>query len=149
MRTVSFQYMSAGGVSYSANPTTGNMTEIFICANYGHNSTVTAGVVEPDEFTVDKMTMKIKNKHLGQKQYVHMRAPEPVAPEATVVGGYERCSLAEKHQREYCMSDAEILEVARVTAVIEERFGYAVDVEWMFAEGGKLYVSQARPIPGL
>lgn len=148
MRTVEFQYMSAGGVSYSANPITGDRTEVVISANYGHNSTVTGGDVEPDQFTVDRDSMEIKDRHLGQKQYVHITitATASVTPEATIVGAYERCALAEKHRQEYCLSDEEIREVTRLTLRISELFGYPVDVEWMFADDGKLYVLQSSPI---
>src|SRR5205085_164201 len=55
------------GVGFSLNPVTNNYDEAVITANWGLGESVVKGITTPDTFTVNKNTLKITGKQLGDK----------------------------------------------------------------------------------
>jgi len=105
---------------------------------------VVQGAVNPDEFYVFKPTLKqgkppILRRSLGAKQQrmVYSDAPgERVKVEETPAD----------LRRRFCISDADVEELARQALTIEQHYGRPMDIEWA-KDGitGKLYIVQARP----
>ncbi|MEM2463772.1 MAG: PEP/pyruvate-binding domain-containing protein, partial [Candidatus Bathyarchaeia archaeon] len=54
----------AAGVMFSINPVTGDPNHIVIEGNFGLGESVVSGAVTPDEYIVDKRTMKIVEKRI-------------------------------------------------------------------------------------
>ncbi len=63
----------AAGVMFTINPVTGDPNEIVIEGNYGLGETVVSGVVNPDDFVIDKEAMKIKERKLARKTIKYVR----------------------------------------------------------------------------
>lgn len=55
------------GVIFTANPITNNLSEIMIESGFGLGELVVGGMITPDNFIVDKKTLKIKNKTIQGK----------------------------------------------------------------------------------
>jgi pyruvate,water dikinase len=55
------------GVIFTINPVTGDPNQIVIEGNYGLGESVVSGAVTPDDFIVDKVTLKIIEKRIAKK----------------------------------------------------------------------------------
>lgn len=55
------------GVTFTANPITNNLNEIMIESGFGLGELVVGGMITPDNFIVNKKTLKIKNKTIQNK----------------------------------------------------------------------------------
>jgi pyruvate,water dikinase len=55
------------GVIFTLNPVTGDTSQIVIEGNYGLGEAVVSGSVTPDDFVVDKSSMKITERRLAKK----------------------------------------------------------------------------------
>ncbi len=62
----------AAGVMFTINPVTGNRDEIVIEGNFGLGETVVSGIVNPDDFVIDKLNNTNQRKtHLSQNNQVY------------------------------------------------------------------------------
>lgn len=55
------------GVTFTANPITNNLNEIMIESGFGLGESLVGGMITPDNFIVDKKTLKIKSKTIQDK----------------------------------------------------------------------------------
>lgn len=122
------------GVGFSLNPLTNDHDEAVIAANWGLGSSVVDGQVSPDHFVVDKVDRQVLDATVGAKQTSVWLDPDKGIVERTAYRS-DDCSLA----------DAQVLELTGMICRIEELYALPVDIEWAYA-GGKLHVTQARPI---
>lgn len=60
-------YSQVSGVTFTANPITNDLSEIMIESVLGLGKFVVGGQVTPDNFIIDKRTLKIKNKTIQDK----------------------------------------------------------------------------------
>ncbi len=136
--------VGSSGVLFTLDTESGFRDVVFVTASYGLGENVVQGAVNPDEFYVYKPTLRagkpaILRRTLGAKQIrmVYSDTPgERVRNEDTP---------AELRNR-FCVSDADVEELARQSLVIEQHYGRPMDIEWA-KDGitGKLYIVQARP----
>ena len=139
---------ATSGVMFSIDTETGFQNAALITAAYGLGENVVQGAVNPDEYLVFKPTLRegfssIINKRLGTK-----------AVQMVYDGGKstKNIPVPEGKQRQFALSDDEILQLAQWAVIIEDHYsqvqgGYTpMDIEW--AKDGKndtLYIVQARP----
>ncbi|HEX7113079.1 MAG TPA: phosphoenolpyruvate synthase, partial [Mizugakiibacter sp.] len=136
--------IGASGVLFTLDTESGFRDVVFVTASYGLGEMVVQGAVNPDEFYVYKPTLKagkpaILRRQIGAKQLqmVYSKKPgERVAVEET--------PLADRHR--FCISDADVHELARQSLIIEQHYGRPMDIEWAKdGRTGKVYIVQARP----
>ena len=131
----------AAGVMFTINPVTGDRSEIVIEGNYGLGETVVSGAVNPDDFVVDKDSLKIKSRRIVKKTLQYIRDP---ATGKTVHSGV----LLDK-QNEPCVSDEEVLKLTELAKLIEAHYGKAMDIEWAIDRDlsypKSVFIVQARP----
>jgi pyruvate,water dikinase len=122
------------GVGFSLNPVTNNYDEVVLTSNWGLGETVVGGLVSPDSLTVDKLTLKVKENKIGNKEF------------SLCLGGDGEVRK-EWHYRsnERTLSDAQAAGVTKLVSRVEGLYGKPMDIEWAIA-GNKLYLLQARPI---
>ncbi|MGB5625485.1 MAG: phosphoenolpyruvate synthase [Woeseiaceae bacterium] len=138
--------IGSAGVLFTLDTETGFRDAVFITASYGLGETVVQGAVNPDEFYVYKPALKagkhpILRKNLGSKaiKMIYSEDPTPGKTVATVDVDETDC-LA------FSISDADVIELAKMAVTIEEHYGRPMDVEWgKDGNDGKLYILQARP----
>jgi len=143
--------LASSGVIFSIDTESGFKEAILITAAYGLGETVVQGTVNPDEFFVFKPTLKqghrpIVQKKLGTKELKMVYAGGK-GGEAT-----ETVSVPIEERRKFCLSEDEILKLARWTTIIEDHYsqeaGYfkPMDIEWgKDGRTGELFILQARP----
>jgi pyruvate, water dikinase len=131
----------AAGVAMTLDPVTGDRTRIVIDASWGLGETVVSGTVTPDNFTVEKVLEQIVARKISDK---HMElVGDPVAGAAV-----EREVPADRRQVA-CLTDAQVLAVARLAKQLEKQNKCPQDVEWAFdadlPDGENLLALQSRP----
>jgi pyruvate,water dikinase len=104
------------------------------------------GAVNPDEFYVFKPALEnghhpILRKNIGSKAIKMVYSKDPT-PGKTV----DTVDVEDAESRSFCISDDEVIELARMAVTIEKHYGRAMDIEWgKDGNDGKLYILQARP----
>jgi pyruvate,water dikinase len=134
---------ACAGVMFSIDTDSGFRDVVYITAAYGLGENVVQGIVDPDQFYVFKPTLKkgfrpIVEKKLGpkDKRLVYMRHGS----------GAEQKEVKVEEQRQFALTDDEILILARWACIIEEHYGVPMDIEWAKdGPSGELFVVQARP----
>jgi len=131
----------AAGVMFTINPVTGDQDEIVIEGNYGLGETVVSGIVNPDDFVVDKNTLAIRSRRIAKKTLQYLRDPK--------TGKTIHANVSEDLQKEPCINEEEILKLAELAKLIEKHYGKAMDIEWAI-DGDlsfpkNMFVVQARP----
>ncbi|MFW9854529.1 MAG: phosphoenolpyruvate synthase [Candidatus Thorarchaeota archaeon] len=141
--------VGSSGVTFTLDTESGFRDVVFITGSYGLGEPVVQGTVNPDEFYVFKPTLKegkkpIIGKKLGTKEQMMIYSPNPQRPTKLV-------DTTESMRNSYCLSDDEILQLAKWAMVIEDHYGKPMDIEWakdgdgLFSGSGDLFIVQARP----
>jgi pyruvate,water dikinase len=130
---------AVAGVLFTANPVTGRRHEAVIDASPGLGEAVVSGAVNPDHFVVDTAREAILDRRLGDKHMAIRSLPG---------GGTEHVEL-ESGSESACVSDEQLIALARLGHQAEQHFGSPQDTEWAIDAAGKLWLTQARPITTL
>jgi pyruvate,water dikinase len=134
----------AAGVLFTLDTESGFRDVVFITASWGLGENVVQGAVNPDEFYVYKPTLRegrpaILRRQLGSKaiKMVFSDAPgERVRNE----------DVPPADRRRFCITDADVHELAKQALVIEQHYGRPMDIEWgKDGVTGRIYILQARP----
>jgi pyruvate, water dikinase len=129
------------GVMFTINPVTGNRDEIVIEGNYGLGETVVSGVVNPDDFVVDKATTSIKERRIARKTVEYIRDPK--------TGKTIHLEVPAEKQKITCIEDRELLALAELAKRIEKHYGKPMDIEWAIDQDlsypQNMFIVQARP----
>jgi pyruvate,water dikinase len=128
----------SAGVMFTLNPVNGDRSKVVIESTWGLGEPLVAGTVDPDRFTVDKVTLQVLGREIGAKQIEHR--PDPARREVVVE------EVDQERRAAASLSDDEALELARLGKTIERSFGRPMDIEWAVdADDGRILVLQARP----
>ena len=128
------------GILFTANPATGERSEMIINASFGLGEAVVGGQVTPDTYTVDRETMAAKDTIIGAKEQKIVADGDQ---------GTKLEDIAEEERDQSSLSDDDIKELVTLALKAEAHFdGVPQDIEWAYS-GGKLYMLQSRPITNL
>ena len=128
------------GIAFTANPVTGERSEMIVNCSFGLGEAVVSGRVTPDTYVVDRLSLTAKETLIGAKELMIV-ADGDAGTRMVDVDAAEReiASLPEESLRE----------LAALAIRVEEIFGgVPQDLEWAVASG-KLWLLQARPITKL
>ncbi len=137
--------LGASGVMFTLDTDSGFRDAVFITASWGLGETVVQGAVNPDEFYLYKPALRagrraVLRRNLGAKA-IKMVYGEP--------GAAERVRTVEVPAAErdrFCLTDGDLVELARQALVIEDHYGRPMDIEWgKDGTTGELFILQARP----
>jgi pyruvate,water dikinase len=110
----------ASGITFTVDPVTGDDSKIILEANWGLGEGVVSGAESVDGFVVEKANLEITKRHLGRKTKCVVNTED----------GADWADVPEKMQGTPCVSDDEILEIARVARSVEKTLGCPQDMEW-------------------
>ncbi len=127
----------AAGVLFTANPLSGLRTEMVIDATLGLGEALVAGLVEPDQYTIDTTGRQIIRKTMGAKA---------LAIRGQASGGTVR--VTEQAATRQALPDEAILTLAELGQRVLKLYGTPQDIEWAWA-GGQLFLLQSRAITSL
>ena len=130
-------FSKASGVMFSINVGNGDDKEIIIDSIWGLGEYLVQGTVTPDDFIVDKDTLKILSKDITTKNIALKRLPN---------GGVEEQVVSEKQANAPSLTDEQVIELAGYAKAIEKHYGCYMDMEFALDEKtDKLWLVQARP----
>ena len=126
------------GVMFTADPMSGDRSHVVIEAARGLGELVVSGAVEPDTYVVAKEGPRLLETHVGfQTQELR----------ASVEGDDQLLAVADPGTAPV-LTDAEVLDLARLALVAERHYGEPQDMEWAIADG-TIAIVQSRPITTL
>ena len=132
------------GVMFTANPVSGERTELTIDANPGLGEAVVGGLVTPDHFVLNKRSRQIKEQRIGRRE---------VIIRAKTGGGTEQISSTQETTNIAALPVQAISKLSQLGIEIERHFGVPQDIEWAWisdnTKAGKFYILQSRPITAL
>ncbi|MDP1647275.1 MAG: phosphoenolpyruvate synthase [Rubrivivax sp.] len=132
---------ASAGVMFTLDTESGFRDAVFITAAYGLGETVVQGSVNPDEFYVHKPMLAqgfpaVVRRELGEKAIRMVWRDGATLIEDTPL----------ELRRQFSLTDADVLELARQAVTIENHYGRPMDIEWAKdGETGELFIVQARP----
>jgi pyruvate,water dikinase len=134
----------ASGVLFTLDTESGFRDVVFVTAAWGLGENVVQGAVNPDEFYVHKPTLRagrpaILRRQLGSKAIRMVFSDRP--------GERVRNEdVPANDRRRFCITDADVQELAKQALVIEDHYGRPMDIEWgKDGVTGRIYILQARP----
>jgi pyruvate,water dikinase len=130
------------GVMFTVEPVTSDASKITIEAVYGLGEGIVSGELSPDLYIVNKESLEVLS--MAPVPQTRMIARTPGSD-----GSYEGANdwlpvPAELSQRQK-LTEAQIRELAGIGRSVEQHYGHYQDIEWAY-EGGKFYLTQARPV---
>jgi pyruvate,water dikinase len=127
------------GICFTADANTGDKSKITIEANWGLGESVVGGMVVPDRWTLDKGSLEVLEKRLGEKR-TQMAFGESGVREEEVPP--DRRSI-------FCLSDEEATRIGQLARIVESHFGIPQDLEWAIDSNSPLLENvlllQTRP----
>ncbi|MBY8984203.1 MAG: phosphoenolpyruvate synthase [Candidatus Lokiarchaeota archaeon] len=134
--------VKASGVMFTEDPDSGNPNVISIRGTWGLGELIVQGVEKGDEFIVfkhDPKGLRIIRRELVNKEKMMVFS-----------GGTENIGtiiipVPENKQKEYCLTENEVLDLAEYAQKIRTHYGRRMDIEWAVGNNGKVYIVQARP----
>lgn len=129
-------FSKAAGVMFTVNVATGDDSKIMIEGSWGLGEYIVSGTVTPDNYVVDKESMRIVRKNVIKKPIELVRLPN---------GGTEQRKVPEERAEQPALTDEQILELAGYAKEIEKHYGCYMDMEWSLDQNDKLWLVQARP----
>jgi pyruvate, water dikinase len=131
----------AAGVMFTLNPTNGDRSKVAMDASWGLGESVVSGVVTPDNYLVDKVTLTIIRRTASAKLIEY--EPDPESGRVVI-----RDVPAERQTR-LCLSDEEVITLAELGKRIEQHYGVPQDIEWAIDRDlrfpDNVVVLQSRP----
>ncbi len=128
------------GILFTANPATGERSEMIINSSFGLGEAVVGGQVTPDTFVVDRETMAVSETIIGAKEQKIVSDGDQ---------GTRLEDIAESDRDQPSLSDDAIKELVILAKKAEAHFkDVPQDIEWAYSDG-KLYMLQSRPITNL
>lgn len=113
-------HAQAAGVCFTADPNSGDMSKIKIEANWGLGESVVGGIVAPDSWALDKETLRVIDKTLGQKK------TQIIFQQSGVI----EAEVPPDKRYDFCLSDEEAREIGKLAKLLELHFGMPQDLEW-------------------
>jgi len=114
----------SAGICFTADPNTGDDSVVIIEGNWGLGESVVSGAATPDRFTVLKKNLEIKGKTICKKlQKVSFSENGTIEEE-----------IKHKEQEIPCLTDEEVIELARSAISLEKQLGVPQDMEWAVDE---------------
>ena len=128
------------GILFTANPATGERTEMIVNASFGLGEAVVGGQVTPDTFVVDRESKNVKETMIGPKEQMIVSDGEQGTKLTDV-------KVADRDQSS--LSDALLNDLVELALKVEKNYdGLPQDIEWAIVDG-KISMLQSRPITNL
>ncbi|HEY2440098.1 MAG TPA: PEP/pyruvate-binding domain-containing protein [Solirubrobacteraceae bacterium] len=126
----------AAGVMFTLDPVTGDRSKIVIEGAWGLGEAVVSGLVTPDRYRVDKVTLELLTSEVADKAQEFRFEPG---------AGVGLRDVPEPRRTQACLADEQVVALAMLAKRIERHRGAPQDIEWAVDEHGEVHVLQVRP----
>jgi len=125
-------------VVFSANPVTGDQTEVVINAVWGLGPSLADGTATPDNYIVSKSDLTLIRRDIGAKERMTVLKPS----------GVEEIVVPRMMRSQAVLNEEQVTEIARLACTLEAGTGWPVDIECVFRDE-TLHLLQCRPVTTL
>jgi pyruvate,water dikinase len=126
------------GIMFSADPLSGHRGVASIDASFGLGEALVSGIVEADNYRIDRASGALLELRLGAK------AIEIIA----TTQGTEQRDVSPERRASRALGDTQLAALITLADRVETHYGTPQDIEWCF-EAGELFLVQTRPITTL
>jgi pyruvate,water dikinase len=126
----------AAGVMFTLDPVTGDRSKIVIEGSWGLGEAVVSGLVTPDRYRLDKVTLELLESDIAEK------AQEFRFEEDSGVGLRD---VPADRRKQPALTEEQAVALATLAKRIERHRGAPQDIEWAVDETGAVHVLQVRP----
>ena len=130
-------FPQAAGILFTADPVTSNRKVASVEASFGLGEALVSGLVNADVYTVRDGEVVAKAV-----------ATKKLAIHASPAGGTREQAIEPQRQEQAALTDAQIVQLARLGRRIEAHFGRPQDIEWCLVDD-VFWIVQSRPITTL
>lgn len=127
------------GIMFTADPVSGHRGIVSIDASYGLGEALVSGLVSSDIYKFSKKDNSLESKTIADKKLAIL----PVEG-----GGTKQVEITGEKATSQVMSDAQIIQLAKLGMMIEKHYSCPQDIEWCI-ENSTLYIVQSRAITSL
>ena len=131
---------ASSGVMFTIEPVTSDASKIVIESIYGLGEAIVSGEVTPDLYVLDKENLTISSKKLSRQDRQLVRNLSETDKNTNY---WAKVPEAERSAQK--ISDADIIDVAKLGKRIEAHYDFPQDIEWA-KEDGKIFILQTRPV---
>jgi pyruvate, water dikinase len=133
----------SAGVCFTVHPTTGDPSTAVIEANWGLGESVVSGQVDIDRYVIDKESLRVIERTLGQKEMQIVSKGHGVAEE----------ELSAEMRSAYVLTDDEAIEIVKIGMSLESHFCAPQDLEFTIASDKpfphNVFLLQTRGVVGV
>jgi pyruvate,water dikinase len=130
---------SKSGVMFTLNPANGDPSKISIESSWGFGEAIVGGLVTPDSFIVDKVTLEMLEKRANRKLKEIVMVKDQI----------QEVEVPKARQGILSLNDDEVAELSNLGKSIETMYGCPQDIEWAIDDSLKfpenVFILQARP----
>lgn len=110
------------GVVFTLNPLNGDRSKISVDISYGLGEAVVSGLVTPDSYLIDKVTLSTVRSTCGSKeiQCVYREGGSDI----------QTVPVSEAARTRFCATPEELQELCRVSKAIDKYYGKPYDIEF-------------------
>lgn len=130
---------TSAGVVFTANPVTGDTSEVVINAAWGLGEAVVAGIVTPDYVVVSKQDFTVKSAQIADKDIMVVRDGDLGTKQVPVPAAQRSAPV---------LSDGQIRQLSELAVALEASYGHPQDIEFAI-QNDQLSLLQCRPITTL
>ena len=128
------------GILFTANPASGDRSEMIVNCSFGLGEAIVSGRVTPDTYIVDRDTLTAKETMIGAKEQMIVSNGEQGTRMENVTAEQKEISSLSKES---------LTELAALAIRVEKEFdGVPQDIGWAISDA-KLWLLQSRPITNL
>jgi len=135
----------AAGVGFSAHPVRGTHDRMVVESTFGFGEALVQGLVTPDHFELDKESLRLLERTIGDKAIVSVLD--------TKKGAVVERPMPHMFQPAASLTDEELAAVGDLLRQIEIKAGHPVDIEWVIPHGWRagqaVMLVQVRPITAM
>ncbi|TSA81812.1 phosphoenolpyruvate synthase [Deinococcus detaillensis] len=134
--------LGVSGVAFTLDTESGYRDAVLVTAAYGLGELVVQGAINPDEFFVYKPALKAGKKAVLRRT-LGSKARKMIYADG---GGVDSVDVSMEEAQRFCLSDADLTELARQCVAIEDHYQRPMDIEWgKDGRDEQIYILQARP----
>jgi pyruvate,water dikinase len=126
----------AAGVMFTLDPVTGDRAKIVIEGSWGLGEAVVSGLVTPDRYRLDKVTLELLESNLAEKTQEFRFEPS---------AGVGLREVPAERQKQPALTEEQAVTLATLAKRIERHRGTAQDIEWAVDAAGNVHILQVRP----
>jgi len=110
------------GVAFTLNPLNGDRSKIVVDVSHGLGEAVVSGLVTPDNYLIDKVTLSVIKSTKGSKEVKCVYRAHG--------SDIDTVETSEQERAAFCVSTEELAEIARVSKAIDKYYGKPYDIEF-------------------